>query len=153
MTWIIIIVCILGVIFLINKKLSSWQNLYDTGLNHYRAGRYLEATPYLLKADKKNPNNPEILSCYGDCCLKQSLKLDSYGNGDAGLPFKKLAIKSFIESLKNAPSDYHSKQMIEMINEIIKELGINNTEKGLELIKETKNMIHNLPADLQTKFN
>jgi tetratricopeptide (TPR) repeat protein len=78
--------------FFINKKLFSWQNLYDTGIGHYRAGRYLEAITYLLKANKKNPNNPEILSCYGDCCLKQGLKLESYGNGDASLPFKKNAI-------------------------------------------------------------
>lgn len=152
MTWIIIIIGAIGVIFLLNKKLVSWQNLYDTGLGHYRAGRYLEAIPYLLKANKKNPKNSEIISCYGDCCLKQSLKLDSYGNGDAGLPFKKLAVSSFIASLKKDPNNYHSKNMIEMINEIVKKARINGTEKGLELINETENMVNNLPIDLRSRF-
>jgi tetratricopeptide (TPR) repeat protein len=151
MTYIIVIVGIIGVIFFINKKFLSWQNLYDTGLSHYRAGKYMEAITYLLKAIKKNPNNPEIICCYGDSCLKQSLKLESLGVD--GLGFKKLAISAFIESLTLAPYDYHSNQMIEKINAIIMKEHTHGNAKAQELINDTENMIYNLPSDLRSRFN
>lgn len=151
MTWIIISILIIGVIIFLYRKSNSWQYHNDMGIKYYREGNYLQASSYFMKAAKKNPYNFEILCALGDCNLKYALKAEKMGANSLSL--KKSAIDYFIKSLKINPNSYNKNQMVESINEIIKQEYEKQNPEGLLLIKETKNQIEVLPENLKIKFN
>ncbi|WP_233897213.1 tetratricopeptide repeat protein [Tenacibaculum piscium] len=116
MNWILIGLVSLGIIVFV-KKMFSFENLQDLGIERYRAGNFTESISYLEKANKKKPNHTETICALGESYLQQSIKLEPISLMASNILQEK-AIKNFKKYLELEPNGYHSTQIIQKLKNI-----------------------------------